>query len=605
MEDLKSICEVEQNSFCVELLKRLNLQRNQNYLCDITLVAKAGNEFRAHKNVLSAASPFFVKLLQSKMREKDEGVIRFEDISGLILADVLEFIYTGSVEINETNATDLIIAAEYLLIEGLKTKSGRFLEQQITSSNCISTFRFAEKYRCEELVANSTKFILDNFASVTESEEFLNQKAEEIEKWISNDEIRLSAEEDVLRIILNWIEHNKSERKRKFKMLFGQVRLVLLSRDSLLTVVTHELVRQDSECLTKVLDAIDVVRTANEGIINQSPRKRLETQAIVVGGGKYLLCYLPLLPEKDAWKTMSCLTKEQQNLSHSTKMINFHDQLYAIRGNHAQRYDPVFDIWATLRLGMPYGTEYVSVCRGQLYAIHIDKKSPVWKPNVCQGEIYSVDIDNNETAGKTSTVKKFDVESHSWQTVHSSNWGCRYDSCIVAAGNCLYVLGGDATRNFLNPEYVTVSERFDIIENQWEKIADMQQGRVCAFGVAFQGKIFVAGGKDRSRKELNSCEVYNITSDEWQFVGSLNVPRSHGSMLCVNGTIYVLGGSLSIYANAYTVEVYDPVGNKWTQKTTIPVERIPEEERESFSGCALKLSRGVLDRVKRSSSWWF
>ena len=600
MEDLKSICEVEQNSFCVELLKRLNLQRNQNYLCDITLVAKAGNEFRAHKNVLSAASPFFVKLLQSKMREKDEGVIRFEDISGLILADVLEFIYTGSVEINETNATDLIIAAEYLLIEGLKTKSGRFLEQQITSSNCISTFRFAEKYRCQELVANSTKFILDNFASVAESEEFLNQKAEEVEKWISNDEIRLATEEDVLKIILNWIEHRKSERKDKFKKLFGQVRLVLLSRDSLLTLVTHELVRKDPDCLTKVLDAIDEVRTASEDSINQSPRKRLETQAIVVGGGKYLFCYLPLLPEKDAWKSMSYLTKEQQNLSHSTKMINFHDQLYTISGYHAQRYDPVFDIWATLRLDMSYGTKYVGVCRGELYAIDIDNKR-----GVCRGEIYVIGVDNNETAGKTSTVKKFDVESYSWQAVHSSNWGCRYDSCIVAAGNCLYVLGGDATRNYSNPEYVTVSERFDIIGNQWEKIADMQQGRAYAFGVAFQGKIFVAGGKDRSQKELNSCEVYNITTDEWQFVGSLNVPRSHGSMLCVNGTIYVLGGSLPRYANAYTVEVYEPVGNKWTQKTTIPVERIPEEERKSFSGCALKLSRGVLDRVKRSSSWRF
>ena len=582
MEDLKPICEVEQNSFCVELLKRLNLQRNQNYLCDITLVAKEGNEFRAHKNVLSAASPFFVKLLQSEMREKDEGVIRFEDISGLILADVLEFIYTGNVEVNETNATDLIIAAEYLLIEGLKTKSGRFLEQQITSSNCISTFRFAEKYRCEELVANSTKFILDNFASVAESEEFLDQKAEEVEKWISNDEIRLATEEDVLKIILNWIEHDKSERKDKFKKLFGQVRLVLLSRDSLLTVVTHELVRQDSECLTKVLDAIDVVRTASEDINDQSPRKRLETQAIVVGGGEYLLCYLPMLPEKEAWKTMSYLTKEQQNLSHGTKMINFHDQLYTINGYRAQRYDPVFDIWATLRLDIPYRTEYVGVCRGQLCAINID---------------------DNETTGRTSTVKKFDVESNSWQTVHSSSWGCRYDSCIVAAGNCLYVLGGVTTRSYSNQECVTVSERFDIIGHQWEKIADMQQGRAYAFGVAFQGKIFVAGGKDRSRKELNSCEVYNITTDEWQFVGSLNVPRLHGSMLCVNGTIYVLGGSLPRYAYAYTVEVYDPVGNKWTQKTTIPVERIPEKERSSFSGCALKLSRGVLDRVKRSSSW--
>ena len=577
MEDLNPICEVEQSSFCVELLKRLNLQRGQNYLCDITLVANGGKEFKAHRNLLSAASPFFEKLLQSEMKEKEEGVIRFEDISELILADILEFIYTGSVEINETNATDLIIAADYLLIEGLKTKSGRFLEQhQMTSSNCISTLNFARKYRCEELVINSTKFLLENFASVAETEEFLSLKAEEVETWISNDEIRLAAEEDVLKIILNWIEHDKSERKDKFKQLFGQVRLVLLSRDSLLTVVTHELVQKDPDCLTKVLEAIDVVPTASEDIINQSPRKRLETQAIVVGGGEYLLCYLPLLPGKDAWKTMSNLTKPQQNLSQYTKMINFHDQLYTFNGCSTQRYDPVFNIWVTLELGGSHRTEYLD-CRGQLYAIHID---------------------DSETTGKTSTVKKFDVESYSWLSFHSSESGCRYDSCFVAAGNCLYVLGGEATRNYSHPEYVTVAERFDTVGHQWEKIADMQQERGEAFGVAFQGKIFVAGGKDRSRKELNSCEVYNITTDEWQFIGSLNVSRSHGSMLCVNGTIYVLGGSRPRYANAYTVEVYDPVGNKWTQKTTIPVERIPEKERSSFTGCAMKLSKGVLDKIE-------
>ena len=577
MEDLKPICEVEQSSFCVELLKRLNLQRGQNYLCDITLVANGGKEFKAHRNLLSAASPFFEKLLQSEMKEKEEGVIRFEDISELILADILEFIYTGSVEINETNATDLIIVAEYLLIEGLKTKSGRFLEQQqMTSSNCISTLNFAEKYRCEELVINSTKFMLENFASVAESEEFLSLKAEEVETWISNDEIRLSAEEDVLKIILNWIEHDKSERKDKFRKLFGQVRLVLLSRDSLLTLVTHELVWKDPDCLTKVLEAIDVVPTASEDITSQSPRKRLETQAIVVGGGECLLCYLPLLPEKDAWKTMSNLTKPRQNLSQYTKMINFHDQLYTFNGCSTQRYDPVFNIWVTLELGVSHRTEYLD-CRGQLYAIHTD---------------------DSETTGKTSTVKKFDVESYSWLSFHSSESGCRYDSCFVAAGNCLYVLGGEATRNYSHPEYVTVAERFDTIGHQWEKIADMQQERGEAFGVAFQGKIFVAGGKDRSRKEINSCEVYNITTDEWQFIGSLNVPRSHGSMLCVNGTIYVLGGSRPRYANAYTVEVYDPVGNKWTQKTTIPVERIPEKERSSFTGCAMKLSKGVLDKIE-------
>ena len=43
MEDLEPISEVKQNLFCVELMKRLNMQPRQDYLCDITLVAKEGN----------------------------------------------------------------------------------------------------------------------------------------------------------------------------------------------------------------------------------------------------------------------------------------------------------------------------------------------------------------------------------------------------------------------------------------------------------------------------------------------------------------------------------------------------------------------------------
>ena len=202
MEDLEPISEVQQNLFCAQLMKRLNMQRRQDYLCDITLVAKEGKEFKAHRNVLSAVSPFFARLFQSEMKEKNEGIIRFEEISASILKDVLEFIYTGHVMIlDERNAKDLIIAADFLLLVCLKTFAGRFLEQLLTNSNCISTFYFAEKYQCEELVAKARKLIHENFASVTELEEFLELEAEEVERWISSDDIYVAAEEDVLKII--------------------------------------------------------------------------------------------------------------------------------------------------------------------------------------------------------------------------------------------------------------------------------------------------------------------------------------------------------------------------------------------------------------------
>ena len=295
MEDLEPISEVQQNLFCVELMKRLNMQRRQDYLCDITLVAKEGKEFKAHRNVLSAVSPFFARLFQSEMKEMEKGIIRFEEISASNLEDVLEFIYTGHVMIpDERNAEDLIIAADLLHLVCLETFAGRFLEQLLTNSNCISTFYFAEKYQCEELVAKARKFVHENFASVTELEEFLELEAEEVERWISSDDICVAAEEDVLKIIQKWTEQNESDRKAKFEELFRHVRLVLVSLDVLVVdVVTNQLVRDNYSCLKRVSDAIALVSCTSEDVRIQSPRRRLGTQAIVACGGKHTLCYLP------------------------------------------------------------------------------------------------------------------------------------------------------------------------------------------------------------------------------------------------------------------------------------------------------------------------
>jgi len=572
MEELDPIRETEQASFCVEIMKRLNMQREQGegYLCDIILVAKDGKEFKAHRNVLSATSPFFVKLLQSEMKEKKEGVVRFEDISATILEDVLEFVYTGSVEIHdEQNAKDLIVAADYLLLECLKTFSGRFLEQQLTSSNCISTFYFAEKYKCAELVPKSRKFVHDNFASVAELDEFLNLEGHMVESWISSDDICVAAEEDVFKIIEKWIEQNKSDRKAKFEELFLHVRLVLVSRDFLLDVVTNELVRESLCCLQKVSDAIKLMTCSSEDTLMQSPRKRLGTHAIVACGGKYTFCYLP---EQDKWKCLADGLSE--NRGQCTQMIKFRDHLYTFAGNsRAERYDPAFEGWALSRRLSLSNRKLVAVVKGQIYAIDINSST------------------------QKSTVERYDEGLWSWQTIFSSHKACRNEPCVVAAGNRLYVLGGIP---FGRSKPVAKAERFDTVQNKWEDIADLQQAKHRTFGVATQGKIFVAGGKGQEGQVLKTCEVYNISTDEWQLIRGLNVPRYWGSMVCVNGTLYVLGGSKSVWQFEYTVESYDPTENVWTQKTSVPVNNIPE--KPSFKGCALKISKAMLDKLNLTGS---
>ena len=563
MEDLPPISVIENDTFCVEMMKRLNIQRKQGHLCDLPLVTKGDEELKAHSNVLSAASPFFNKLLLSDMKEKREGIVRFEEISGSVMEDVLEFVYTGTVGVTQENAKELIAAGNYLIIPSLKTVSGRFLEGEMSNKNCISTFYFAEKYQCNELLTNSRRFVHENFACVAEMDEFLSLEAKEVERWISSDEIVVKAELDVFNIVQKWVEHRKSERKAAFEELFRHVRLVFLSRDHLLSVVTNELVLDNGVCLKLISNAIQLTTFSNEHDLPQSPRKGLETRAIVACGGKYTFCYIP---EEDEWKRLPDGSSERNE---ETQMIRFHDQLYVFTPSHpTERYDPVYNGWSTL-----------------------DFLSTPATVVVMKGEIYALDIN---TLTEESTIKRYNVDMCSWQTVFTSNEACRKESCVVAAGHYLYIFGGRPLKSL---KYVTTAERFDTMVNEWEEIADMQHERAGAFGVATQEKIFVGGGSE-SFYCLNSCEVYNVSTNEWQMIGDLNVCRKYGTMMCLKGKIYVLGGFTTSWGNELKVECYDPTEDNWIIKATIPMEEICRDNTDTFTGCVLKFSKGVLDKLE-------
>ena len=559
MEDIQPISAAEQGPFCVELMKRLNIQRKQDYLCDITLVSKDNSKFKAHRNVLSAASPYYDKLLQSNMKDNREGIVRFEEISGSVLEDVLEFIYIGTVEVTQENAEELIAAGNYLIIPGLKTASGRFLEREMSHINCISTFYLAEKYECDELITNSRLFIHKNIVAVSKLDEFLLLQAKEIERWISSDEITVNEEADVFKIILDWVNYRKSERKTVFEELFGHVRLGFLSRDCLEDVVTNELVRENSACVKLVMDAAMKMATfLDEDHLLQSPRKGQETRVIVARGGKYTFCYIP---EENLWKRLPDGLKDKN--ANSNQMIKFRDQLFIFgRNEDTERYDPAFNVWSELNL-------------------YRDSAKLV----VLKGEIYAVEVNIYNTK---TTIKKYNVKRCTWETLISSCEGCRENACVIAAGSHLYLFGGNISHR---EKYVATAERFDTVENKWEEIVDMHEGRSDAFGVAAENKIFVAGGL-RNGKKLKTCEIYNISTNEWQLVAKLNVPRCYGSMVCLNGKLYVLGGENNRNQNERSVECFDPANEQWIHETTIP-----DLTNSSSTGSVLKLSRELLDKL--------
>ena len=105
------IKDTDKQQFCVEMMKRLHIQRKNEQFCDVVLEVCDGEDqarFNAHRVVLSAASPFFYSALNSDMKESKEGLIRLEDTSKIAIEQLLDYLYTGHVDVTEHNAFDLL-----------------------------------------------------------------------------------------------------------------------------------------------------------------------------------------------------------------------------------------------------------------------------------------------------------------------------------------------------------------------------------------------------------------------------------------------------------------------------------------------------------------
>ena len=546
--------------------------------CDVTVVVKDGKEFDTHGHVLSEASPFFEKLLGSEMRERKERKIRLEMLTEQIWGKILSFIYSGTVQIyNEQDARDLISMADYFLIKQLKNIAGEFLAQNLETSNCISTYHFAEKYRCEELLVDTKRFILRNFSTIATTEDFSNMSSKEVEMWISSDETNIQAEEDVFKVILRWITRNRKERKQYFYELFRHVRLAYVSVTYLRKVIaTSNLVRDNRKCLRLVKDAIKKSKKSHRP--SEWPRKSLETPLMTVCVDKRILSYFP---RQDKWSRLGESKPPCSIIFSSRGQLYFVNQVY----HKLLRYDSFSHRWTTL----PYNEKksmrqvYIS-SKDEIFALMIDDRISCLgcislRSSRALESTEHEEIQHPPRCGKShlSSVMRYRPETNLWQETSSFDLGSRDGICFVASEKFVYLIGGYIRGA---NKILTDVDRFDFARNSWSKAADMLEPRHCPYGAALHGKVYITDNGSYDLENFTfkrTCEVYSEATDEWHFVANMTIPRSrHGSMLCVDEKICVLDDYFkSMSYLGIKIHCYDPDKDEWQEQTDhkIPVKR--------------------------------
>ena len=244
-------------TYCSEILKQMNEFRESNILCD-ALICVDGKTFPAHRTVLAAASPYFKALFSSNLGELncESKPIVLSDIDTTNMIKLLQYIYTGEIELTEENIKPIISAANYLLISSLKDRCTRFLQRMLTPSNCLGIESTALKYDCENLRDSATSYIRENFIPISCSTEFVELDAKRLIDLVGSDDTKVDCEEQIFESIMKWVNHDIENRKHNFKELVSYVRFPLISPYYLMDhVESEDLVRNTPECISLLLEA--------------------------------------------------------------------------------------------------------------------------------------------------------------------------------------------------------------------------------------------------------------------------------------------------------------------------------------------------------------
>jgi N-acetylneuraminic acid mutarotase len=228
--------------------------------------------------------------------------------------------------------------------------------------------------------------------------------------------------------------------------------------------------------------------------------------------------------------------------------VTLGDRIYVPGGFGAPeqlgRYNPQTDQWETLA-NMPAGRHHLMAIgyEGQLY-IFGGAQAPGWEP--------------------TNTVWRYDPAANSWQELGPMP-EARLAGAAVVLANKIYIAGGAGGTEALL-EFLPDQER-------WQSLPGPAQPREHVSAVAFNGEIWIIGGRWHGVGELATVEIFNPVDNQWREGPPLNVARAGFAAAAVGGHILAAGGEVIINGSETlaSFEILAPTGPGWQLGPDLPV----------------------------------
>ncbi|XP_060110928.1 kelch-like protein 33 [Heteronotia binoei] len=159
--------------------------------------------------------------------------------------------------------------------------------------------------------------------------------------------------------------------------------------------------------------------------------------------------------------------------------------------------------------------------------------------------------------------------------------GPRFRHAVAVKDNVMYILGGKhyyGSRDAMNSVF-----KFDPFCGSWERLADMMSFRSYFAAVFQDGLLYALGGSSRDTYCLDSAECYDPRTNTWRSCEPLPSAVCGHAACVLDGSIYISGGSDGSCRCLMALIQYRP-GAPAIQRTSMIEERAGHA-MEALDGC--------------------
>lgn len=313
---------------CFKVMKQLQRSRD---LCDVTLLVD-GKEFSAHRIILAGVSPYLRAMFTNGMLESGQRKVEIGGIDASTMESLIEFAYTGAIEVNVENVQCLLAGASLLNIAPLRNACSNFLRSQLDSGNCIGIRQFADLYSCVELERAAREFVNQNFMEIMNNDEFLQLSFINLAELLHSDKLQVRSEEDVFVAFETWLYHDYDARKDLVPDILQCIRFPQLSLEFLQSkVYSSHYIKNNTRC-HRIL--AEVMNESPEKLPKHLTRKRaLPRSVYAIGGRNSVECQLNTLERYDIYENEWIIEPSMNLARTAVGAASFNGLLYTVGKN--------------------------------------------------------------------------------------------------------------------------------------------------------------------------------------------------------------------------------------------------------------------------------